>query len=67
MSQSDHAQLATMKTSLSLAFFLTAGLCFSADAASVSKTYSYFAIGGSTLEQIQDELDLRGRKPRRLS
>lgn len=31
-----------------------------ADAASVAKTYSYFSIGGSTLDAIQKELDRRG-------
>jgi predicted secreted Zn-dependent protease len=33
-----------------------------AEAASVAKTYSYFSIGGSTLDEIERELTLRGPK-----
>lgn len=32
----------------------------SAESATVSKTYNYFSIGGSTLEEIENELTLRG-------
>lgn len=48
------------KTSLAAAFCL---LCLSmpaAQGASVSKTYSYFSIGGTTLEEIEQELSRRG-------
>lgn len=48
-----------MKPKLIIAVLL-AGLASPAAAASVAKTYSYFSIGGSTLEEIQNELDLRG-------
>ena len=48
-----------MKSRLIIAL-LMAGLASPAAAASVAKTYSYFMVGGSTLEEIQDELDLRG-------
>ncbi len=41
---------------------LLAGLVSPANAASVAKTYSYFSIGGATLEEIQNELDVRGPK-----
>ncbi|MCO5146306.1 MAG: DUF922 domain-containing protein [Aquamicrobium sp.] len=34
--------------------------CQSAQAASVAKTYSYFTIGGTTVEQIETELKRRG-------
>lgn len=50
-----------MKFKLLIAL-LAAGLASSADAASVAKTYSYFKIGGATLEEIQNELDVRGPK-----
>lgn len=43
---------------------ITAGLALltilPAQAASISKTYSYFTIGGSTLEEIEEELKKRG-------
>jgi predicted secreted Zn-dependent protease len=50
-----------MKSRL-IAAVLMAGLVSPAGAASVAKTYSYFSIGGSTLEEIQNELDVRGPK-----
>lgn len=50
-----------MKSKLIIAL-LVAGLVAPANAASVAKTYSYFSVGGKTLEEIQDELDLRGPK-----
>ncbi|MBO6726484.1 MAG: DUF922 domain-containing protein [Rhizobiaceae bacterium] len=39
-------------------------LTWPAQAASLSKTYSYFSIGGRTLDEIQTELDRRGPKLR---
>ena len=50
-----------MKSKLIVAL-LIAGFVTPAGAASVAKTYSYFSIGGSTLEEIQNELDVRGPK-----
>lgn len=50
-----------MKSKLILAFSL-AMLAWPADAASVAKTYSYFSVGGTTLEEIQQQLDVRGPK-----
>jgi predicted secreted Zn-dependent protease len=50
-----------MKPKLILALSL-AMLAWPANAASVAKTYSYFSIGGSTLEEIQQQLDVRGPK-----
>jgi len=50
-----------MKSKLIIALLL-AGLATPAGAASVAKTYSYFSVGGTTLEEIQDQLDLRGPK-----
>ncbi|MDW6026460.1 DUF922 domain-containing protein [Mesorhizobium sp. BAC0120] len=50
-----------MKSKLIFAL-LIAGLVSPADAASVAKSYSYFSIGGSTLEEIQNQLDVRGPK-----
>ena len=50
-----------MKSTL-IAALLTGALVSPASAASVAKTYSYFSIGGSTLEEIQNELDIRGPK-----
>jgi len=48
-----------MKRSLTtLAMLLLATLA--TDAASLSKTYSYFSIGGSTLDEIEAELSRRG-------
>lgn len=44
--------------------FLAAGfMAFAlppAEAATIAKTYNYFAIGGSTLEEIENELAIRG-------
>lgn len=50
-----------IRSKLLAALFLAA-LVSDAHAASVAKTYSYFSIGGSTLEEIQNELDIRGPK-----
>lgn len=48
-----------MKTiAATLAF--SALLLLPAGAASVARTYTYFSIGGTTLEEIESELDLRG-------
>lgn len=41
-------------------FALAFLLCPAAEAATVSKTYSYFSIGGSTLEEIEAQLASRG-------
>jgi predicted secreted Zn-dependent protease len=51
-----------MKSKLIIALLLLAGLVSPAGAASVARTYNYFSIGGTTLEEIQAELDLRGPK-----
>lgn len=51
------AALRPLLLSISLAAGLAAG---SADAANLAKTYSYFSIGGSTLDEIQAELSKRG-------
>jgi predicted secreted Zn-dependent protease len=49
------------RVSLTLAACVAAALLSpQAGAASVSKTYSYFTIGGVTLEQIETELNTRG-------
>jgi predicted secreted Zn-dependent protease len=49
------------RVSLTLAACVAAALLApQAGAASVSKTYSYFTIGGVTLEQIETELNTRG-------
>ena len=48
-----------MRSRLILALSMAA-LAWPAGAASVAKTYSYFSIGGSTLEEIQQQLDVRG-------
>lgn len=48
-----------MKSRLSAAL-LALALVSPASAAGVAKTYSYFSIGGSTLDAIQKELDRRG-------
>ena len=37
-------------------------LAWPAESASLSKSYSYFNIGGKTLDEIQDQLDRRGPK-----
>ena len=50
-----------MNSRLILALAL-APLAWPAGAASLAKTYSYFSIGGSTLEEIQQQLDVRGPK-----
>lgn len=50
-----------MKT-LVLAAGLAAAASLPAQAASVSKTYSYFVIGGTTIEEIERELARRGPK-----
>ncbi len=42
------------------AALLLLGTVGSADAGSVSKTYSYFSIGGTTLEEIENELNTHG-------
>ncbi|MEO3385741.1 DUF922 domain-containing protein [Mesorhizobium sp. CAU 1741] len=46
--------------SLVLAAGLMASFLLPAHAASISKTYSYFQIGGTTLEEIEGELQRRG-------
>ncbi|MGE0499411.1 MAG: DUF922 domain-containing Zn-dependent protease [Rhizobiaceae bacterium] len=43
-----------------LTMALVSGLPAVAAAASLSKTYSYFSIGGYTLEEIEEELNTRG-------
>lgn len=43
-----------------IAAVLVAGLISPAGAANVAKTYSYFPVGGSTLDAIQTQLDTRG-------
>jgi predicted secreted Zn-dependent protease len=43
-----------------LTVLVIAGQCFPASTATVSKTYSYFSIGGRTLEEIEKELARRG-------
>ena len=48
-----------MKSRL-IAALLSVALVSPATAANVAKTYSYFSIGGSTLDAIQKELDIRG-------
>ena len=53
------ARTIMMKSRLILALSIVA-LAWPAGAASVAKTYSYFSIGGSTLEEIQQQLDVRG-------
>lgn len=45
---------------LPLTAFLIAGMTLPAAAATVNKTYSYFSIGGKTLEEIETELVRRG-------
>ena len=42
------------------AFLAVAGLPLSAEAASLTKTYTYFSIGGRTLDEIEAELVKRG-------
>src|SRR5262245_10918426 len=51
-----------MMRSMLIAAALTAALVCPVRAASVAKTYSYFSIGGATLEEIQNQLDIRGPK-----
>lgn len=48
------------KTFTALAFLLCLAAAAPSQAASVARTYSYFTIGGSTLQELQDELVLRG-------
>ena len=43
-----------------LTILVVAGLTLPAAAASLNKTYSYFSIGGKTLEEIEEELVKRG-------
>jgi len=43
-----------------VAALLTAGLISPADAADVVRTYSYYTVGGSTLDAILKQLDRRG-------
>lgn len=50
-----------MKVKL-VAALLTAALISPASAAKVAKTYSYYSIGGSTLDAIQKQLGSRGPK-----
>ncbi|WEX07425.1 DUF922 domain-containing protein [Chelativorans sp. AA-79] len=50
-----------MLRSLPFLFMLAAGLT-PASAASISKTYSYFPIGGMTLPEIEQQLHARGPK-----
>lgn len=45
---------------LFLAALLVAGICLPAQAASVSKSYSYFTITGKTLDEIEQQLMTRG-------
>src|SRR5262245_4857197 len=45
---------------VSWAILAIAGLSLPAGAASLSKTYSYFPVGGKTLEEIETELARRG-------
>lgn len=55
------AERQPMKSRL-IVTLLMAGLALPANAANVVKSYSYFTVGGSTLEEIQDQLDRRGPK-----
>ncbi len=51
----------SFRTLLSAMIVLPITLCVGlADAASVSRSYSYFRIGGATLSELQDELTARG-------
>jgi predicted secreted Zn-dependent protease len=52
-----------MKANLIVAL-LAAGVFSPASAANVAKTYSYFPVGGSTLKDIQKQLDTRGPEVR---
>ena len=45
-----------------LLFVFALAIAFPAQAASLSKTYSYFTIGGLTLTEIEKELERRGPK-----
>ncbi len=47
-----------------LALSMLATATFPSAAASLSKTYSYFSIGGTTLDQIESELNTRGPQVR---
>jgi predicted secreted Zn-dependent protease len=59
--RADYSPSRMMKSKLIIALLMM-GIAAPANAASVAKTYSYFSIGGSTLEEIQTELDIRGPK-----
>lgn len=51
----------TFRTFMTATIVLPITLCVGlADAASVSRSYSYFRIGGATLSELQDELTARG-------
>ena len=56
-------RLRAMKKIL-LAVLAVTGLSLPADAASLSKTYSYFSVGGKTLAEIETELDRLGPRVR---
>ncbi len=45
-----------------LSFSLAGLTAFPADAANLSKTYSYFTVGGTTLDQLESQLASRGPK-----
>jgi predicted secreted Zn-dependent protease len=45
---------------LLLAAAMAVSTCIAAEAASVSRTFTYFSIGGTTLEEIEQELARRG-------
>lgn len=49
-----------LKTTAAAVLILTSCLSSQAPAASISKSYSYFSIGGSTLDEIEEELARRG-------
>ncbi len=51
-------------TSILLTVLAVASLSLPARAASLSKTYSYFSVGGRTLEEIGTELDRKGPRLR---
>lgn len=51
-----------MRKTLAPAFCLLALLVSPVESASLSKTYTYFTIGGTTLEEIERELTRRGPK-----
>ena len=47
---------------LLLATFLLGWAALSASAESLTKTYSYFSVGGTTLDELEDQLNRRGPK-----